>query len=146
MLQRIGIAQALIHRPKLVILDEPKSGLDPDGRVEVSAIIRETSKEGTAVFFSSHLLPDAEKLCDRLIIMKKGRVDFEGSTQSLLEKASRGWVITYTKSLAENRSEMVTNLSELQKKIDQIRSQGSQIIEVKKESTGLEEAFRKLLT
>ncbi len=84
MLQRIGIAQSLIHRPELVIFDEPQSGLDPDGRIEVANIIRETAKEGTTIFFSSHLLPDAEKLCDRLVVMRQGTICYEGQTQNLL--------------------------------------------------------------
>lgn len=90
MLQRIGIAQSLIHRPDLVIFDEPQSGLDPDGRIEVANIIRETAKEGTTVFFSSHLLPDAEKLCDRLIVMKQGTICYEGATHELLRHAGQG--------------------------------------------------------
>lgn len=145
MLQRVGIAQALIHRPKLIILDEPVSGLDPDGRIEVSNIIRETAKEGTAVFFSSHLLPDAEKICDRLVIMKKGSIVYEGSTKDLLEQASLGWSVTFTDRDKKINSVTVGSLSLLQQEIDQVRKAGQEILEVKKEHSSLEEAFRKLV-
>lgn len=86
MLQKIGVAQALIHKPELVILDEPKSGLDPDGRFYLSEIIKETAKEGASIFFSSHLLHDAEQLCQNLVIMKDGMVIYEGGTEALLKK------------------------------------------------------------
>jgi len=86
MLQKVGVAQALIHKPDFVILDEPKSGLDPDGRYYLSEIIKETAKEGACVFFSSHLLHDAEQLCQNLVIMKDGLVIYEGRTDALLKK------------------------------------------------------------
>ncbi len=74
MLQRLGVAQAIIHRPKLVILDEPMSGLDPIGRKEMRALIQSLKSSGTTVFFSSHILPDAEALCDRVGILAEGRL------------------------------------------------------------------------
>ncbi|MDZ4662506.1 MAG: ABC transporter ATP-binding protein [Pseudomonadota bacterium] len=145
MLQRVGIAQALIHRPKLIILDEPMSGLDPDGRIEVANIIRETAKEGTAVFFSSHLLPDAEKLCERLVIIKKGIIIYEGNTKSLLEQASLGWSVSFADGTQQVRSILVESLSSLQNEIDRIRNAGHNILDVKKEHLSLEDAFRKLV-
>ena len=145
MLQRVGIAQALIHRPKLIILDEPMSGLDPDGRIDVANIIRETATEGTAVFFSSHLLPDAEKLCERLVIMKKGLIIYEGSTKNLLEQASVGWSVSFTDGSQQIKSLIVTSLPLLQQEIDRIRKNGQNVIEVKKEHLSLEDAFRKLV-
>ncbi|HXV61087.1 MAG TPA: ABC transporter ATP-binding protein [Vicinamibacteria bacterium] len=72
MTQRLGIAQALINRPKLVFLDEPMSGLDPMGRREMSGIIRELRESGATVFFCSHVLPDVEQLCDRIAILNRG--------------------------------------------------------------------------
>ncbi len=145
MLQRVGIAQALIHSPKLIILDEPMSGLDPDGRIEVANIIRETASEGTAVFFSSHLLPDAEKLCERLVIMKNGTIVYEGSTKNLLETAAQGWSISYSGSDNQIKSHVVESLAALQLEVDRVRKSGHDILEVKKELLSLEEAFRKLV-
>jgi ABC-2 type transport system ATP-binding protein len=89
MLQKVGVAQALIHRPELVILDEPMSGLDPDGRHAISQLIQEIAKDGTAVFFSSHLLYDAEKLCDRLVLINGGRTEFEGNVKELLASSGK---------------------------------------------------------
>jgi ABC-2 type transport system ATP-binding protein len=74
MLQRIGIAQALINDPELVILDEPLSGLDPIGRKEIRDIILRLKKEGRTVVFSSHILSDAEAICDRIGILMQGRL------------------------------------------------------------------------
>ncbi|MBI2677205.1 MAG: ABC transporter ATP-binding protein [Candidatus Koribacter versatilis] len=74
MLQRVGIAQAIIHDPKLVILDEPMSGLDPMGRLEVRDIIHSLKDEGKTVFFSTHILSDAETLCDRVAVLNEGEL------------------------------------------------------------------------
>lgn len=89
MMQKIGIAQALIHNPELIILDEPMSGLDPDGRMNISRLIQEIAAQGTAVFFSSHLLFDAERLCDRVIVINGGRTFFEGDVRELLKDTGR---------------------------------------------------------
>jgi ABC-2 type transport system ATP-binding protein len=79
MLQRIGLAQALLRSPELLILDEPMSGLDPDGRVLIKEIIHEEKKKGTTLFFSSHLLGDMDELCDDLVVINQGQLIFEGS-------------------------------------------------------------------
>ncbi|HEY8272096.1 MAG TPA: ABC transporter ATP-binding protein [Pseudobdellovibrionaceae bacterium] len=78
MLQRVGIAQAILNRPDLLILDEPMSGLDPDGRGLVKDILREESKRGTSLFFSSHLMQDMEELCSHLVIINKGAILYDG--------------------------------------------------------------------
>ncbi len=74
MAQRAGLALALIHDPKIIILDEPMSGLDPLGRKLVADLILELKKEGKTVFFSSHIISDIEKLCDRIGILVKGKL------------------------------------------------------------------------
>ncbi|HZJ55894.1 MAG TPA: ABC transporter ATP-binding protein [Myxococcaceae bacterium] len=84
--QRIGIAQALIHDPDLVILDEPMSGLDPIGRAEIRDLILELGREGKTVFFSTHIIPDVEIICDRIGLVNRGRLVAEGSVQELLSK------------------------------------------------------------
>ncbi len=73
-LQRLAVAQAIVHRPRLVILDEPMSGLDPVGRKEMRELILELKAEGASVLFSSHILTDAEALCDRVAILDHGRL------------------------------------------------------------------------
>ena len=75
MLQRLGLAAALVHSPELVILDEPMSGLDPFGRRDVRDLILEQRERGVTVMFSSHILPDVEMLCDRVAILLKGRLE-----------------------------------------------------------------------
>jgi ABC-2 type transport system ATP-binding protein len=74
MLQRVGIAQAIIHDPKIVFLDEPMSGLDPVGRREVRDLIAALHEEGKTVFFSTHILSDAEALCDRVAVLNEGKL------------------------------------------------------------------------
>lgn len=86
MLQRLGLAQALLHDPELVILDEPMSGLDPMGRMEVRNLIRELKRTGKTVFFSSHIISDVEALCDRVIMLDRGRKVAEGTVEELV-----GW-------------------------------------------------------
>ena len=88
MLQRVGIAQALINDPHLVVLDEPMSGLDPVGRKEVRDLILRLKEDGKTIFFSSHILHDAELLCDRVSILVKGRVVAMGRVKDLVGHAS----------------------------------------------------------
>lgn len=84
MLQRLGIAQALINKPELVILDEPLNGLDPYGRRELKKIFQDLRAGGCTVFFSSHILSDAEDLCDRIAILNKGQLIACGPTRELM--------------------------------------------------------------
>jgi ABC-2 type transport system ATP-binding protein len=91
MLQRVGIAQALINDPELVILDEPMSGLDPLGRRDVRALILRLRDSGCTVFFSSHVLSDAEALCSRVAILANGRLVSSGRLTEILAFQARGW-------------------------------------------------------
>lgn len=83
MLQRAGIAQAILHDPKVVFLDEPMSGLDPMGRREVRNLIEQLKSEGKTVFFSTHILSDAEALCDRVAILHQGKLRGVGAVEEL---------------------------------------------------------------
>ncbi len=85
MLQRIGIAQALVNDPELVLLDEPMTGLDPVGRVEVKRVIQELHERGKTVLFNSHILSDVHELCSRIAIMREGRVAWQGTVAEALE-------------------------------------------------------------
>jgi ABC-2 type transport system ATP-binding protein len=91
MLQRVGIAQALINDPDLVIFDEPMSGLDPLGRRDVRALILRLRDRGCTVFFSSHVLSDAEALCNRVAILAKGRLIASGRLADMHAFRASGW-------------------------------------------------------
>jgi ABC-2 type transport system ATP-binding protein len=91
MVQRVGIAQALVNDPEVVFLDEPMSGLDPIGRREVRELILRLRDRGCTIFFSSHVLSDAEALCSRVAILVKGRLAASGSIDELTAFQARGW-------------------------------------------------------
>ncbi len=84
MVQRLGLAQALVHDPQIVVLDEPQSGLDPIGRKEVKDMIIDLKRRGRTVFFSSHILPDVEDVCDEIALLIKGRVRDKGRIEDLV--------------------------------------------------------------
>ena len=84
MLQRTGLAAALVSDPDLLLLDEPMSGLDPVGRKEVRDLIVEEKKRGKTIFFSTHILSDVETLCDRVVILRRGKVVVSGKVHELL--------------------------------------------------------------
>jgi ABC-2 type transport system ATP-binding protein len=88
MLQRVGIAQAIIHDPKIVFLDEPMSGLDPTGRREIRELIQALKYEGKTVFFSTHILSDAESLCDRVGVIHKGELRGIGVVEDLKSRGA----------------------------------------------------------
>ncbi len=96
MLQRLGLAQALINDPDLVILDEPMSGLDPVGRREVRDIILSLKEAGKTVFFSTHILSDTELICDRVGILSKGDLKAVGKLSNLLTHRVKFWEVTFS--------------------------------------------------
>jgi ABC-2 type transport system ATP-binding protein len=110
MLQRIGLAQALINDPQLVMLDEPMSGLDPIGRRDVRDIILRLREEGKTVFFSTHILPDVEMICDRVGILVQGRLRAVGAVHELVGAASVTSVEVVVEGLAEAGLQEVTRL------------------------------------
>jgi ABC-2 type transport system ATP-binding protein len=96
MVQRLGLAQAIVNEPALVILDEPMSGLDPIGRRDVRELILELRDAGRTILFSSHILSDAEMLCSRVAILRGGRLVASGTTGELTRDQTRGWEVTAT--------------------------------------------------
>jgi ABC-2 type transport system ATP-binding protein len=93
MVQRLGLAQALVNDPDVLLLDEPMSGLDPAGRRDVRALILDWRDRGRTVLFSSHILTDAEQLCSRVAILHRGRVVAQGAVSTLTEGRRRGWEV-----------------------------------------------------
>ena len=89
MQQRLGIAQALVHDPDVVFLDEPMSGLDPIGRKDVRDLILGLRERGKTVFMNTHILHDVELVCDRVAIIARGRIRYEGAIQDFVEAGER---------------------------------------------------------
>ena len=110
MLQRIGLAQALINDPQVVILDEPMSGLDPIGRRDVRDIILRLKDEGKTIFFSTHILPDVEMICDRVGILVKGQLRAVGAVHELVGAAAVTSVEILVERLAEAGAREVEQL------------------------------------
>ena len=94
MKQRLGLAQAMVHDPDLLLLDEPTDGVDPVGRAEIRAVLQRLKSEGKTVFLNSHLLSEVERLCDRVAILDQGRLVREGTTEELTRGASAVRVTT----------------------------------------------------
>ena len=91
MRQRLGIAAALLRSPRLLILDEPATGLDPAGMRDMRLLIRRLAGEGITVLLSSHQLAEVEELCDRVAIIRRGRVVYEGALSDLKHTAANGY-------------------------------------------------------
>ena len=113
MLQRVGLAQALINEPEIVFLDEPMSGLDPVGRREVRELIAELRQKGVTVFMSTHILSDIEALCDRVAILRQGKLAATGKLDELLSQSGEQQVfeINLTNISAENLAAELKNLT-----------------------------------
>jgi ABC-2 type transport system ATP-binding protein len=88
MLQRIGVAQAILHEPEFLVLDEPMSGLDPIGRKEMRELIQGLAGEGRTIFFSTHVIPDVEAICDQVALIQKGRIRGSGPIQNFLSQGT----------------------------------------------------------
>lgn len=110
MLQRVGIAQAILHDPQVVILDEPMSGLDPIGRREIRDLIQSLKDEGKTIFFSTHILADAESLCDRVAVIHKGELRGTGVVSELVTRAENAY---RTEVLWNSAPEAITALEAL---------------------------------
>jgi len=106
MLQRTGLAAALVADPELLILDEPMSGLDPIGRKEVRDLIVEERRRGRTIFFSTHILNDVESLCDRVAILRKGEVVVGGRIADLLRRDARRTEVTLAGEYATLRAQL----------------------------------------
>jgi ABC-2 type transport system ATP-binding protein len=158
MLQRVGLAQAILHSPKVVILDEPMSGLDPVGRREVRDIILELKREGTTVLFSTHILSDAEMLCDRVGVIVAGKLRGVGAPDEIVGMRSEGMEILFecdsadklrpllskaTKTGKSYRLQVAEN--ELYPTMQQLCGAGARILSVTHVRPTLEEYFMELV-
>jgi ABC-2 type transport system ATP-binding protein len=105
--QRVGIAQALVHRPAVLILDEPTSGLDPEQRVEIREIVQELSAGDTTVVLSTHVLAEVEALCDRVVVIHRGRVVAADTIESIAQ-AARLVIVTVARPSLEVQRRLET--------------------------------------
>jgi ABC-2 type transport system ATP-binding protein len=111
--QRVGLAQAMIHDPDILILDEPTTGLDPNQIVEIRKLIRELGREKT-VILSTHILPEVEATCDRILIINKGKIVADGTPDSLRNKAKGHEVLRVQISEASSKDEIISSLQQLE--------------------------------
>jgi len=157
MLQRVGLAQAILHDPQAVILDEPMSGLDPLGRREVRDIILELKRDGKTVLFSTHILADAEMLCDRVGVIVGGKLRGVGAPEHLVDMKTQGMEILFELTGASSapllskatrtgeRYRLQVSEEELYSAIDQLRAAGARILSVSQVKATLEEFFMDLV-
>jgi ABC-2 type transport system ATP-binding protein len=157
MLQRVGLAQAILHDPQLVILDEPMSGLDPVGRREVRDIILELKRDGKTVMFSTHILSDAETLCDRVGVIVGGKLRGVGAPGQIVDMKTQGMEILF-ELVAESTAPLLARATrtggqgrlqvpeeELYAAIEQLRAAGAKIHSITQVKATLEEFFMNLV-
>jgi ABC-2 type transport system ATP-binding protein len=106
MLQRIGIAQAILHEPEFLVLDEPMSGLDPIGRKEMRELIIGLAQEGKTIFFSTHVIPDVEAICDQVALIQKGRIKGCGPIKGFLSQGEDETEIVFSGRSKEEISKL----------------------------------------
>src|SRR5580698_6884200 len=159
MLQRVGLAQAILHDPKVVILDEPMSGLDPIGRREVRDIILELKREGKTVLFSTHILSDAEMLCDRVGVIVGGKLRGVGAPGEIVGMKAHGMEILFElppgvanaagivakSTKTGDRYRLQVSEEELFTALEQLRGAGAKILSVAQIKASLEEYFMNLI-
>lgn len=110
--QRVGLAQAMIHDPEILILDEPTTGLDPNQIVEIRKLIRELGREKT-VILSTHILPEVEATCDRILIINEGKIVADGTPETLRKQAQGQEIIKIEVSEAQNSDDVINALSSI---------------------------------
>ncbi len=158
MTQRLGIAQALLNRPRLVFLDEPMSGLDPMGRRDMTHLIRELRSEGVTVVFASHILPDVEALCDRVAILNVGKLVREGRLRDILDVSVDAIEVTVDRldEVARDKLQPIakkvevegghtrlefTDPKDVDKALEVIRGQGLRLLSLNRVKQTLEQYF-----
>jgi len=160
MMQRLGLAQAMINDPELIFLDEPTDGVDPIGRKEIRDILIDLKKQSKTIFLNSHLLSEVELITDRVGILNKGKLIREGTVQELTEKKEEYFLriegdskpfpgnienVTATKLDDGRYSLNVASTEDLNKMIDKLRADGIMIYELIKHKNTLEEMFISLI-
>ena len=147
MLQKVGILQALIHEPKLLILDEPFSGLDPESRLKAGRLFERELHRGCTIFLSSHIFQDIERLCDHLLIIKEGELIFEGSFLDLQEQAAgKGYARDILYLLRGKKHRLsCSSREQSQREIQRLIAEGAEILSIQSEGGGLERLYKELM-
>jgi ABC-2 type transport system ATP-binding protein len=162
MLQRIGLAQALVNEPDLVVLDEPTDGVDPVGRREIRDLLLELRSEGKTIFLNSHLLSELEMICDRVAIMVKGQVAMQGTIDELTHDSRRfeidvqGDAPDWTDSMPGTTTSpqdgftriilRTEQAEDVQPLIDRLRAEGRTINRITPVRESLEDLFMRAVT
>ncbi len=134
MMQRVGLAQALLHDPELLVLDEPMSGLDPIGRKQVRDLLLEQRARGKTLIFTSHILSDVEMLCDRVTILQHGEVTAAGSMDALLHRGDRRFELQLADVSAALRAELT--------KLGKVHEHGGSLVVTLAGQSSVEPALR----
>lgn len=143
MLQRVGFLATLLHDPKLIVLDEPLSGVDPIGRKELKEIMLEVNKLGKTIFFSSHIVSDMEEICDEVICLRDGKMVFAGNVDKLINEN----VKPLYKITSSHDGKVQTTEIETEKKESTLKAlleNGAEILKVEQDKPSLEEVFYKV--
>jgi ABC-2 type transport system ATP-binding protein len=138
MLQRVGLAQALAHKPSLLILDEPTDGVDPVGRRHIREVLHRLKGEGVTIFLNSHLLMEVEEFCDQVAIIHRGRVVLEGMVQDLI--AGKGYQVAAHRN-GTRRELHFPSRADANTALDALRGEGFEIERLIATSSRLEDVF-----
>ncbi len=144
MLQKIGILQALLHEPDLLLLDEPFSGLDPESRFMAMELIRQRVKEGCSLLLSSHIFEDIERVCSRLLILKDGADVFEGNIADFQQFKTVRQSISYLLK-GEKKILLTSSQEESQKELKRLLSEGAVILSLQSAGGSLEQKYKDLM-
>ena len=166
MQQRLGLARVLIHDPKVLLLDEPASGLDPRARIDMMAILQELQRMGKTILISSHILSELQTLCNRVAIIERGRLIYAGPVQGVRDQMSAGrvvWVrvrsdVNHAAELLKTRPEVSSaEVTDGQVKVTLVSHEadhsvlaevlvqsGARVLEVREDELGLEEVFMRV--
>ena len=165
MTQRLGIANALVGNPELLILDEPMSGLDPLGRDLVRSLMLELRKQGKTIFFSSHILHDVETICDEVAILLQGELKFQGKLEDITKRQEGGNIAIQFKSTRDHTDlnktleqhysslyslntgifELITSQHKLSATIQYLLDLQCHIIHIQQDHSSLESFFMQLI-
>ncbi len=141
MVQRLGLAQTLIHDPDVYILDEPMSGLDPLGRALVKQIILDLKRNGKCVFFSTHITSDVEAVCDRVGMLFRGELAKVDRVETILAAGTLGYTVRLKNGLASGQNERYVRKEDLATVMKEVIAEGQEIVSIEPKRKDLEAFF-----